>query len=280
MDGSADVIADASEQPEHIYTRVINIGHENHSDGTGRMLPSLAGNKYVLVSVYDGYIKMQAHKDRSQEDYVKTYSALFDFMARNKKTISVQRLDNETSGAVEELFNERNINYQYVPPHCHRALRAERAIRSAKNHIIATLCTADEDFPMHMWDELLEQAEISLNHLRGCRSNMAISAYEGMHGRPYDFLAHPIAPPGIKIQVHEKPEQRTSWGVHCVDGFYLGPALDHYRSWRTYIPQTRSKCVSDTIAWFPARVRMPGTSKIEALSAAIRCQHRTHQGSR
>ena len=98
---------------------------------------------------------------------------------------------------------------------------------------------------------------------------MAISAYEGMYGRPYDFLAHPIAPPGIKIQVHEKPEQRASWGVHCVDGFYLGPALDHYRSWRTYIPQTRSKRVSDTIAWFPARVRMPGTSKIEALSAAI-----------
>jgi hypothetical protein len=82
-------------------------------------------------------------------------------MACNKKTISVQRPDNETSGAIEELFNERNINYQYVPSHCTRALRAERGIRSAKNHIIATLCTADEDFPMHMWDELLEQADIT-----------------------------------------------------------------------------------------------------------------------
>ena len=230
MDGSAEVEDDENERPEHVYTRVINLGHENHSDGTGRMTPSLAGNKYVLVSVYDGYIKMQAYKDRSQEEYVETYSRLLKFLARNKKTISVQRLDNETSTAVEELFDEHNVEFQYVPPHCHRALRAERAIRSAKNHFIATLCTADEDFPMHMWDELLEQAEISLNHLRGCRSNMAISAYEGMHGRQYNFLAHPIAPPGIKIQVHEKPEQRASWGVHSVDGFYLGPALDHYRS--------------------------------------------------
>jgi len=151
MDGSAEVEDDENERPEHVYTRVINLGHENHSDGTGRMTPSLAGNKYVLVSVYDGYIKMQAYKDRSQEEYVETYSRLLKFLARNKKTISVQRLDNETSTAVEELFDEHNVEFQYVPPHCHRALRAERAIRSAKNHFIATLCTADEDFPMHMW---------------------------------------------------------------------------------------------------------------------------------
>ena len=58
LDGSAEVEDDENERPEHVYTRVINLGHENHSDRTGRMAPSLAGNKYVLVSVYDGYIKM------------------------------------------------------------------------------------------------------------------------------------------------------------------------------------------------------------------------------
>ena len=131
----------------------------------------MKGNKYVLVSVYDGYIKMQAHRDRSAEDYVKTYAELFAFMRARNKVISVQRLDNERSSDLEELFKTNDITYQYVPPHCHRALKAERAIRSAKNHIIATWCTADPDFPMSQWDELLEQAEISLNHLRGCTSN-------------------------------------------------------------------------------------------------------------
>ena len=271
MDGSADPPVDEADKPEHVYLRVVNMGHDNHTDGTGRIpTPSMKGNKYVLVSVYDGYIKMQAHRDRSAEDYVKTYTELFAFMQARNKVISVQRLDNEKSSDLEELFKASNIPYQYVPPHCHRALKAERAIRSAKNHIIATWCTADPEFPMSQWDELLEQAEISLNHLRGCTSNLSVSAYEGMYGKPYDFLAHPIAPPGMRIQVHEKPTQRATWGVHGVDGFYLGPALDHYRCWRTYITRTQSKRISDTIAWFPTRVRLPGTSKVEALTAAIR----------
>ena len=178
-------------------------------------------------------------------------------------------MDNEKSGKLEEWFKEKSTKFSYVPPGNHRVLRAERAIRSAKNHIIATMCTADDNFPAYLWDKLLDQAELTLNHMRVCRSNEKVSAYEGMYGTKYDFMAHPIAPAGIKVVVHDKPDQRPTWAAHGVDGYYLGPALDHYRCWRTWITRTQAVRISDTIAWFPARTRMPGVSALDTLSAAI-----------
>jgi hypothetical protein len=226
--------------------------------------------KYLLVSVYDGYVKFNALHDRTSGDYTRAYGDLLDFFAERKKKVTVIKLDNEKSAEVEDMFRQRDTEYAYVPPGNHRTLKAERAIRAAKNHIIAMLCTADDEFPMYLWDKVLPQAELTIKHLRECKSNPAVSAYEGMFNKKYDFDAHPIAPVGIKVIVHDKPDNRASWDAHGVEGFYLGPALDHYRCWRAWIKSTRSVRVSDTMAWFPARVKMPGASPIDMLSAAVK----------
>jgi hypothetical protein len=80
-----------------------------------------------------------------------------------------ERLDNETSKELQDYMQKENISFQYVPPHCKRRNAAERAIRTFKNHFIATLCTVDKDFPLQLWDTLLPQAELCLNLLRGSR---------------------------------------------------------------------------------------------------------------
>lgn len=69
--------------------------------------------------------------------------------------------------ALGHLDQTRNnhISIQYCAPHQHRALKAERAIRTFKNHFISTLCTVAPDFPLDLWDHLLPQAELTLNHL-------------------------------------------------------------------------------------------------------------------
>ena len=59
---------------------------------------------------------------------------------------------------------------------------------------------------------------MTLNLLRGSRLDPRISAWEQMHGK-YNFDAHPIAPLGMRIVMHEKPHQRGSWSPHGVDGF-------------------------------------------------------------
>jgi len=155
-------------------------------------------------------------------------------------------LDNECSNALKDYMTEQNIDYQLVPPTVHRRNSAERAIRTFKNHFVAGLCSVDRDFPMHLWDKLLPQAELTLNILRGSRLNPKLSAWAQLNGT-YDFNRTPIAPPGTRVLVHEKPATRDSWAPHAIDGWYIGPALDSYRCYTVWIQETRAERICDTI---------------------------------
>ena len=123
---------------------------------------------------------------------------------------------------------EQGIDYQLVPPHVHRCNAAERAICTFKNHFITELCSVDRDFPIHLWDRLLPQALLTLNLLRGSRINPKLSAYAQIHGT-FDQNRTPLAPPGIRVMVHQKPSNRLSWGAHAIDGWYIEPALESTR---------------------------------------------------
>ena len=49
-----------------------------------------------------------------------------------------------------------------------------------------------------------------------------------------------MAPPGTRAVVYEALAGRTSWGTRGVDGWYCGPAFDHYSNMRFYIPETKA----------------------------------------
>jgi hypothetical protein len=51
----------------------------------------------------------------------------------------------------------------------------------------------------------------------------------------YDFNRAPLAPPGTRIIAHETPGRRRTWAPHGQDGWYIGPALEHYRCYTVYI---------------------------------------------
>ena len=150
---------------------------------------------------------------------------------------------------------------QFVPPSTHRRNRAERAIRDWKSHFISGLDSVDKDFLMYLWCELIPQAELTINHLRPYHLDPSISTYEGIFGRKFDFLAHPIHPPGTKVLVLDPVTTRQSWAPHGLLAFYLGPALQHHRSYRTYIVSTHGFRVSDSLSWHPEKLRLPGSSK-------------------
>jgi hypothetical protein len=71
-------------------------------------------------------------------------------------------------------------------------------------------------------------------------------------------------PPGTKVVVHEKPHQRGSWDPHGKMGWYLGPALEHYRCHRCHITNTNSERISDTVEFFPHTDSLPKLSLQEA----------------
>jgi hypothetical protein len=77
-----------------------------------------------------------------------------------------------------------------------------------------------------------------------------MSAYAQLNGH-FDFNIMPLAPPGTRIIANENPNQRAFWDPHGVDGYYLGPALDHYRCYQVHVTKTKGKRIVDTVESSP-----------------------------
>jgi hypothetical protein len=185
----------------------------------------------VLV-LYDydtnNFLTEPVTSQRDQE-MVRAYNKLIQELVDHGFKPILQLLDKKYSSALRSLLNHHDIQFQLAPPHIHRRNAAERAIQTFKNNFIAGLCSVDPTFPLCLCDRLLPQATINLNLLRQSRINPKVSAYAQLYGH-YDFNQAPMAPPGTRVVAHEKPQQRANWDPHGVDGWYLGPASDHYRN--------------------------------------------------
>jgi hypothetical protein len=137
------------------------------------------------------------------------------------------RLDNKALQLLKSYLHDKSITFQLVSPYSHRRNAAERAIRSFKDNLISGICSTDKAFPMHLWDRLLPQAVITLNMIRISRINPKFSASTHIYGQ-YDYNRAPMAPPGTRIITHETLNRRRTWAPHGQDGWYIGPALEHY----------------------------------------------------
>jgi hypothetical protein len=156
------------EKTNLVYTVVIDQG-QLYTHLTGRFqVRSSKGNWYfMIVYSYDcNYIKPVAMKSRSASEWVRAFGEVFQELTSRGFTPKLQTMDNEASAALKSYFTEQDMTYQLVPPHCHRRNAAERAIRNFQEHFVAGLASVDPDFPMHLWDRLLPQAEMSSNLLR------------------------------------------------------------------------------------------------------------------
>ena len=241
------------------------------SDQTGKFpCHSSKGYKYIFV-MYDydsNAIIAEPIKNRSESELIRAFTKLHDYLMQHGSKPQFHTLDNECSQALIAAMERNQVKFQLAPPNMHRRNAAERAIRTFKDQFLAGLASLDPTFPMHLWDRLIEQANISLNLLRPARLNPKLSAYAYLNGA-FNYMKTPLAPPGIKIEMHEKPNNRPSFGYHSTSGFYLGPAMNHYRCYRVYIPTTSGERITDTIQFFPTRFRMPASSSMDkAIQAA------------
>jgi hypothetical protein len=109
---------------------------------------------------------------------------------------------------------------------------------------------------MHFWDRLLPQAVITLNMPRTSRINPKLSAATHIFGQ-YDFNRAPMAPPVARIIAHETPSRRRTWAPHGQDGWYIGPALEHYRCYKVYITKTRGDRLVETVDFPPKKFTLP-----------------------
>jgi hypothetical protein len=180
-----------------VYAVVIDQG-QLYTDLTGKFLVrSSKGNSYLMVyHIYDcNYVKVIPMKSRSASEWVKAYDSVHQELTVKGFKPKLQTLDNEASTALKNFFTEHDIPCQLVPPHCHRRNASERAIRTFKEHFVAGLSLVDPSFPLHLWDRLLPQAEITLNILRTSRLHPQLSATAHFHGI-VDYNKTAFAPPG------------------------------------------------------------------------------------
>jgi hypothetical protein len=134
-------------------------------------------------------------KSRYASEWVKAYDTIHQEVTVKGFKPKLQTFDNKASAALKNFFTANNVDYQLVPPHCHRRNAAERAIRTFKEHFVAGLSSVDPTFPLHSWDRLLPQAEITLNILRTSRLHPQLSAAAHFHGL-VDYNKTAFAPPG------------------------------------------------------------------------------------
>ena len=270
-----DIRIPPAQQQSRVLCRTIPLPStptlRQHHDLTGRLpTASTSGKQYLLIMFCEdaNYVHAEAMTDRSGPQYVQAYTRAATFFTDHGFRARFERLDNEAPRALVNYCHNEAIQLEYVAPHNHRANRAERAIRTYKNHFIATLCTAHASFPLHAWDTILPQIELTLNLLRASNVNPHISAWTQLCG-PYDFNRNPIAPVGTPVLVFERPENRATWSPHGKAGWYVGPALQHYRCYHVFLALTNSTRITDTLSWHPERIELPGSSPVELLTAAL-----------
>ena len=250
----------ATTEPKHIV----------YTNQTGRLpQPSSQGNNYLMIAYdYDSNnILLRPLKNRSATQLTEAVADIHRTLANGGSKPQFHHLDNECSHELKQWFVNHNVQYQLAPPHEHRSNAAERAIRTAKNHLAAGWWSMDPDFPMHLWDKTIPQAELTLNLLRHSRLNPKLSAWEQIHGR-YDFNRTPIAPPGIRVKAHARPTQRQTWALHTFDAWYVGPAMEHYRCYTVWATQTRQLRTVNQLMWFPKR-NFPKLTSLDLLQATV-----------
>jgi hypothetical protein len=111
-------------------------------------------------------ILQQAFMTRSDKHPISAYNSIMTPLAARGLSVDLQILDNEASAAYKQAITFTwQSKFQLAPREMQCCNRAERAIRTFKDHFFSILAGVDQSFPPYLWDLLLPQAELTLNLL-------------------------------------------------------------------------------------------------------------------
>ena len=194
-----DAFPGHAEKTHHCYVAVHSLDEHTgkiYADQTGKFpCTSASGNNYIMV-IYDydsNAILLEPIRNRKGPTLVEAHTKVHQRLTNAGLRPKFMMLDNECSNALKGFLHQEEVAFQLTPAGMHRRNSAERAIRTAKNHIIAGLCTVHPKFPLYLWDKLIPQAELTLNMLRGSRMNPKLSAWDQVCG-VFDYNRTPHWP--------------------------------------------------------------------------------------
>ena len=111
----------------------------------------------MIVHVVDGNLTLATpFKTKTKSQLTETYLKIKKELDKRCIFINIYVLDNEVSELCKDAIEKSKCSYQLVPPNHHRRNAAERAIRTFKEHFLRILAGLHKQFPMSMWDHLIE----------------------------------------------------------------------------------------------------------------------------
>jgi hypothetical protein len=168
----------------------------------------------------------------------------------------------------QHIKEKYKIELEMIPPGCHRCNAAEVAIRNFKSHFLSVLAGTAESFPLHLWDRLLPQTELTLNLLQQSNATPTVSAYTHLSG-PFDYNKMPLAPMGCEVQIHKTTDNFGTWSYHLVDGWYLATPPEHYHVHNCYVKTTQAERLTNTIQFKHKNITNPSISPHDKIMQAL-----------
>ena len=167
----------------------------------------------------------------------------------------------------KKSFNKEDVTWKLVPPHTHQANSSERSIQIYKEYFKAGLSLFHSNFPVQEWDQLLHQAELTLNLLRASQNNPRLSAQAYLFGK-FNYNKTSVVSPGTQVLAHDKPTVRRSWALNGTQGFTVGIAPNYYQCIKCYFPSAQSEQPVDTVTFMMHTIPIPQVSTIDFLKQA------------
>ena len=146
---------------------------------------------------------------------------IHDSLTEQGFKIQFQSLNSEVWENLKYYLVAATVNFQVAPPGSHRRNASESSIRTLKNIFIAVICSTDTEPTLHLWDQLLTQALLTLNLFCASCVKPWFSAHNQLHG---DFWLKSDAPlPYRNTRRREFETNITRYlNPHEVDGRYIG----------------------------------------------------------
>ena len=137
-----------------------------HTAATRALLAMLRkGNQYFMIANDYNTIYIDVHPMPPQKD--STISHIFDISFKNltekghKPTFYVT--DNQDTIPLKAYLQQNDYQWPLVEPSNHHVNAAEYTIQTFKNHFIRGLCSTYHNWPIQLWDQMTDQALITLN---------------------------------------------------------------------------------------------------------------------
>ena len=119
------------------------------------------------------------------------------------------------------------------PPQRHRTRHP-----NLKAHLVSTLCTVNPLPSFHLWCRLLMQMDLMLNHMRASNIHPQLSAFNTLLDQ-LNFNQTTIIPHDTRVIFHQTPFKQKSFGMHSLEGWYIGPETDHYCCYKKIVNNIR-----------------------------------------